>query len=71
MIFFFLKKFFFRELFNKEHELINHLNHPNIVQFFGYTHKQNYAIIEHSNLGDLYTFLSNTQYIQNDQISLS
>ncbi len=47
------------------------LNHPNLVQFFGYTVKQNYALIEHSDLGDLYTFLSTTQCVQQDQVSLS
>jgi len=56
----------YRDLFNKEHELLNRLSHPNLVQFFGYTFKQNYAIIEHSSLGDLHTFLK-----QNDQLTLS
>jgi serine/threonine protein kinase len=56
----------FRELFDKEHELLSRLNHPNLVQFFGYTLKQNYALIEHSNMGDVHTFLSNQ-----DQLSLS
>ncbi|CAF3613319.1 unnamed protein product [Rotaria sordida] len=60
-----------KELFNKENELMYRLNHPNIVQFFGYTLKQNYALIEHSNLGDLYTLLSTTQCIQHDQVPLT
>lgn len=47
------------------------LSHPNLVQFFGYTLKQNYALVEHSDLGDLYTFLSTTRCVQEDQISLS
>lgn len=55
-----------KDLFNKEHEILNRLNHPNLVQFFGYTFKQNYAIIEHNTLGDLHTFLK-----QNDQLVLS
>jgi hypothetical protein len=50
---------------------MNRLNHPNLVQFFGYTQKQNYALIEHSNLGDLYTFLFNTQCVQHEQALLS
>lgn len=55
--------YFSRELFTKEHELLNQLNHPNIVQFYGYTIKQNYAVIEHSDLGDLYTYLSTSKNI--------
>ncbi|CAF0885828.1 unnamed protein product [Adineta steineri] len=60
-----------KELFDREHELLIRLNHPNLVQFFGYTVKQTYALIEHSDLGDLYTFLSTTQCVKQDQISLS
>ncbi|CAF3869605.1 unnamed protein product [Rotaria sp. Silwood2] len=60
-----------KELFDKEHELMYRLNHPNLVQFYGYTLKQNYALIEYSNLGDLYTFLSTRQCIQHDQVSLT
>ncbi|CAF3407810.1 unnamed protein product [Rotaria sp. Silwood1] len=60
-----------KELFDEEHELMYHLNHPNLVQFYGYTLKQNYALIEYSNLGDLYTFLSTRQRIQHDQVSLT
>ncbi|CAF1363826.1 unnamed protein product [Adineta ricciae] len=44
-------------LFDQEHELLSSLHHPNLVQFYGYTTEQNYAIIEHSDLGDLYTYL--------------
>jgi hypothetical protein len=47
------------------------LNHPNLVQFFGYTLKQDYALIEHSNLGDLYTYLLTTQCAHPNQASLS
>ncbi|CAF1648624.1 unnamed protein product, partial [Adineta ricciae] len=60
-----------KELFDKEHEIMVRLSHPNLVQFFGYTLKQNYALVEHSDLGDLYTFLSTTRCVQEDQISLS
>lgn len=60
-----------REVFDKEHEIMARLNHPNLVQFFGYTTKQNYALIEHSDLGDLHTFLSTTRCLQQDQVSLS
>lgn len=56
-----------RELFDKEHELLSRLNHPNLVRFFGCTLKQHYALIEHSNLGDVHTFLSQTS----DQTPLS
>ncbi|CAF3569586.1 unnamed protein product [Adineta steineri] len=52
-----------KELFDQEHKLLRHLNHPNLVQFYGYTLQQNYAIIEHSDLNDLHTFLSTTQNI--------
>ena len=47
------------------------LSHPNLVQFFGYTVKQNYALVEHSNLGDLHTYLLTTQCLQHDQASPS
>ena len=47
-----------RELFDKEHALLTHLNHSNLVEFFGYTAEKNYALIEHSDLNDLYTYLS-------------
>ncbi|UJR22292.1 hypothetical protein I4U23_025350 [Adineta vaga] len=50
-----------KELFDKEHELLNYLRHSNLVEFFGYTTEQNYAIIEHSDLGDLYTYLLTTR----------
>ena len=55
--------FIFRERFDKEHTLLNYLNHPNLVQFYGYTTEQNYALIEHSDLNDLYTYLSVSQDI--------
>ncbi len=54
---------FSRELFHKEHEFLSQLNHPNLVQFYGYTIEQNYAVIEHSDLGDLHTYLLTTQNI--------
>ncbi|UJR26817.1 hypothetical protein I4U23_008130 [Adineta vaga] len=60
-----------KELFDKEHDIMARLSHPNLVQFFGYTLKQGYALVEHSDLGDLYTFLSTTRCVQEDQISLS
>jgi serine/threonine protein kinase len=59
---------FSRELFHKEHELLNQLNHPNIVQFYGYTIEQNYALIEHTDVADLYTYLfisQNISYVLN------
>lgn len=62
---------FFRELFNEEHELMNRLNHPNLTKFFGYSYKQNYALVEHSNLGDLHTFLSTKQRLPQDQAIIS
>ncbi|CAF3035602.1 unnamed protein product [Rotaria socialis] len=60
-----------KELFNQEHELMNRLSHPNLVQFFGYSIKQNYALVEHSNLGDLHTFLSTKQRLQQDEPTIS
>jgi len=57
------KLFLNRNLFDKEHELLNCLQHPNLVQFYGYTIEQNYALIEHSDLGDLYTCLSTSENI--------
>jgi len=59
----YLKIYFSRELFDNEHKLLNHLHHPNLVQFYGYTIKQNYALIEHSDLGDLYTHLLTSKNI--------
>lgn len=58
-------------MFGKEHELMNHLDHPNLAKFFGYTLKQNYALVEYSNLGDLHTFLSTKKSVPHDQVSLS
>ncbi|CAF3598743.1 unnamed protein product [Rotaria sp. Silwood1] len=52
-----------KELFDKEHLLLNSLNHPNLVQFYGYTIEQNYALIEHSDLNDLYTYLLTSKNI--------
>ncbi|CAF1084469.1 unnamed protein product [Rotaria sordida] len=52
-----------KELFDQEHFLLNNLNHPNIVQFYGYTIEQNYALIEHSDLNDLYTYLLTSKNI--------
>lgn len=52
-----------RELFDQEHQLLNHLHHSNIAQFYGYTVDQNYALVEHSDLGDLFTHLSTSQTI--------
>ena len=60
-----------RERFDEEHLVWTRLSHPNLVQFFGYTVQQNYALFEHSNLGDLYTYLLSTHCLQHDQAPLS
>lgn len=60
-----------RELFDKEHELLSRLNHPNLIRFYGCSLKQNYALIEHSNLGDVHTFLSNIPSHAHEQLSLT
>ena len=64
-------RFCSREFFDKEHELLSRLNHPNLVRFFGCTLKQHYALIEHSHLGDVHTFLSSTSLHTHDQTTLS
>ena len=67
----FIEQIFSRELFDKEHELLSRLNHPNLVRFFGCTLQQRYALIEHSQLGDVHTFLSSAASHTHDQTSLS
>lgn len=54
---------FSRELFDREHSLLNNLNHPNLVRFYGYTIEQNYALIEDSDLNDLHTYLRTSQNV--------
>ena len=46
-----------RDLFDQEHVLLNYLHHPNLVRFYGYTSEQNCALVEHTDLSDLYTYL--------------
>lgn len=60
-----------RDLFDREHQLWSRLTHPNLVQFFGYSLKDDYALIEHSNLGDLYSYLHTSHCLQPNQASLS
>ena len=60
-----------RDLFDREHQLWSRLTHPNLVQFFGYSLKDDYALIEHSNLGDLYSYLHTSYCLQPNQPSLS
>ncbi|CAF1587743.1 unnamed protein product [Rotaria magnacalcarata] len=50
-----------KELFDREHLLLNDLTHPNLVQFYGYTIEQNYALIEHSDLNNLFAYLSTSK----------
>lgn len=60
-----------KDLFDREHQLWSRLTHPNLVQFFGYSLKDDYALIEHSNLGDLYSYLHTSHCLQPNQPSLS
>lgn len=59
-----------KKIFEDEHKILNRLNHPNLVQFYGLTLHKSYALIEHSNLGDLFTYLNSNQF-GNEQNLLS
>lgn len=43
--------------FKEEHRLMCALDHPNLIHFYGYTAHYRFALIEHSDLGDLHTYL--------------
>ncbi|CAF0923382.1 unnamed protein product [Didymodactylos carnosus] len=49
-----------KKCYEKEYEILSQIQHANITSLLCYTTKNNYLVMEHSDLGDLYTFLSIT-----------
>ncbi|CAF0745440.1 unnamed protein product [Didymodactylos carnosus] len=53
-----------KKCYEKEYEIFGQIKHINIANLLCYTTKNNYFVMEHSDLGDLYTFLSISSHEQ-------
>ena len=57
--------------YKKEYNIVNKLNHKNIIKFKDYFYHRNFVIMDHYSKGDLWNLINNKKLTVNEQIYLS